>query len=243
MLVYKNIQFPFHPTRPYFFSNFVTTIDGRTIVKDKPEYLPIGSETDFETFLDLRKYADALIHGKHTATLHRTVDTIAQKPFLQKRKKQDKDTILPYFIVTNHPDSTLLPALIKNPMEKPYIVTNTTVKIPKTIDNLAHIVRCGTKKVDLQKFSKYLFSQGYKHVLVEGGPTLMGSFLSENLIDELFITIAPKIFNGTQNEFLTMTEGRLIKPEKVNTWKLISIKAVDNEIYLRYKRDAESSSA
>lgn len=237
MSVYKNLQFPILDNRPYFFSNFVTTIDGRTLIKDNLSYTPIGSKTDFATFLDLRKYADALIHGKHTAALHRTIETIAQKKFLQKRKNQDKPEILPYFILTNHPDSSLLPALIQNSMQKPYLVTHKKAKIIKDIVELVTIVRVGEDAVDLSLFSQYLFSQGYKHILIEGGPTLMGSFLHKDFIDEMFVTIAPKIFNGRRNEYLTMTEGPLINSDTIKKWQIISTKVRDNEVFLRYQRN------
>ncbi len=242
MIVYKNLHFPTKKNKPYFFSNFVTTIDGRAAIKNTDAYLPIGSDTDFETFLDLRKYADVLIHGKHTASSHRTVDTIAQKKFLAKRKKQGKTASLPYFIISNTPDVSLLPALINNSMQKPYIVTNEKVKVSKNIADLATIIRFGENRVDLSKLSAYLYSQGYKHVLVEGGPTLLGSFLSLHLIDEIFITIAPKVFNGKQTDFFTMTEGELLEPHTLLKWNLLSVKAIHNELFLRYKLDPETSS-
>lgn len=237
MIVYKKLQFPTLKKRPYFFSNFVSSIDGRTVIRNKPEYPPIGSATDFETFLDLRKYADALIHGKHTAATHRTIETIAQKPFLQKRKKQGKSEFLPYFILSNHPDLSLIPALIQNPLQKPFIVTHKNAVVAKDILDLAIIVRIGETTVNMEAFSLYLFKNGYKHILVEGGPTLMGSFFLANLIDEMFITIAPKIFNGSQNEFLTMTQGQLLKPKNIKKWNLIETKAVASELFLRYRKE------
>lgn len=237
MVVYKNLQFPFSKKRPYFFSNFVTSIDGRSVIKNKTDYPSLGSQTDFDTFIDLRSYADALIHGKHTAALHRTVDTISEKAFLQKRKKRKKAEILPYFIIANSPDASLLPALINNPMQKPYVITNKKARIPKEIEKLANIIRCGEKTVSLSDVSKYLSKHGYIHVLVEGGPTLLGSFFKEDLIDEIFLTLAPKIINGHSKEFFTMNDGELLNPKQIRNWKLLSFKNVKNELFLRYQRN------
>ena len=75
---------------------------------------------------------------------------------------------------------------------------------------------------------------GYKKVLIEGGPTLIGSFLKEKLLDELFITIAPKIY-GTSDKTLTLVEGILFKPNQIRKLKLISVKKNWNELFLRYK--------
>lgn len=237
MVVYNNLQFPVLSDRPYFFSNFVSSIDGRTVIKNTSDYLPLGSTTDFETFLDLRRYADALIHGKHTAMLHRTLDTRAKKESLEKRKEQGKSEVLPYFIVANHPDESLLPALINNPVaEKPFIVTSKTASIPEEIKNLVATLRFGDSSVDLSEFSSYLFDQHMKHALVEGGPTLLGSFFSENLIDEVFLTIAPKIINGNPDEFFTMNQGTLLNPNTVGNWQLLSVKNIENEVFLRYRK-------
>jgi riboflavin biosynthesis pyrimidine reductase len=237
MVVYKNLQFPTNPNRPYFMSNFVTSIDGRAVIKNTNAYVPIGSNTDFATFLDLRKYADALIHGKHTAALHRTIDTRAQKESLEKRKKQGKSEVLPYYIMTNHPDASLLPALMNNPLsEKPFIVTTKKATVPTDIAHVATVLRFGEKAVDAAQFSNYLFENNRKHVLVEGGPTLLGSFFSENLIDEIFMTIAPKIINGNPNDFFTMNQGALLEPKQLPQWKLISVKQVESELFLRYRK-------
>ena len=45
-------------------------------------------------------------------------------------------------------------------------------------------------------------SKGHKQMLVVGGPHVATSFLKEQLIDELWLTIEPKIF-GTGGNFAT----------------------------------------
>jgi riboflavin biosynthesis pyrimidine reductase len=102
---------------------------------------------------------------------------------------------------------------------------------------LSTILRFGEKDVCLSDFSKYLFDHNMKQVLVEGGPTLLGSFFEKDLIDEMFLTIAPKIINGKTDEFLTMNEGILIPPQNVLSWNLKSIKTKGNELFLRYQRN------
>jgi dihydrofolate reductase len=61
--------------------------------------------------------------------------------------------------------------------------------------------------------------KGHQQMLVVGGPHVSTSFLKEQLIDELWLTIEPKIF-GTGANFATDAELdinlRLIQSEKVN---------------------------
>lgn len=87
---------------------------------------------------------------------------------------------------------------------------------------------------NLKKLTLDLYNRGYKDVLVEGGPTLLGSFLKENLIDEIFLTIAPKIY-GTQNlTTLNLVEGILFPPHDIKKLKLLSVKKIKDELFLRY---------
>ena len=62
-------------------------------------------------------------------------------------------------------------------------------------------------------------SKGHKQILVVGGPHIATSFLKEQLIDEVWLTIEPKIF-GTGGNFVTEVNLdinlHLIHCEKVN---------------------------
>ncbi len=234
-MVYPNLTLPNLPARPYYFSNFVSTIDGKVQVTSDPKaYWPIGSETDYVTLIQLRTYADALIHGKNTALWHRTFDSLAKPEFLEARKELGKGDLL-YVVISGHPDDSLIPFLDNPPKGvKALLATTTTAKISKELEKIVKVVRFGTSSVDLHKLSEFLFKQNIKHALVEGGPHLMGSFCKAEFLDELFVTIAPKIF-GNEKNTLTMVEGFLFPPKKVPSYKLVSMKQVENELYLRYK--------
>ncbi|MEK7076856.1 MAG: dihydrofolate reductase family protein, partial [Patescibacteria group bacterium] len=96
----------------------------------------------------------------------------------------------------------------------------------------------GEEKVDIGQFASLLYARGARHVLVEGGPTLFASFLEARLIDEVFLTLAPKIFGNRGGEALTMAEGFLFPPDEVSKWKLLSVRQEGDELFLRY-RNAE----
>jgi dihydrofolate reductase len=61
--------------------------------------------------------------------------------------------------------------------------------------------------------------QGHQQMLVAGGPHVASSFLKEQLIDELWLTIEPRIF-GTGSNFATEVnldiQLRLLQIEQVN---------------------------
>lgn len=203
-MFYQNLKFPKIKGRPFFYTNFVSTVDGQVAVK-RQGYWPIGSNKDYEVLEELRAYADCLIHG---ANLGRqfgeiTVKNLNNPIFKQTRRVLGKSANLPYYIVTT----------------KPWKLEGANVFILKS-GNLKELVN-------------YLNEKGYKNILVEGGPKLLGSFLKGNLIDELFLTISPKIY-GTNENTKNLVEGQLFPPNQIKHLKLISVKKVKDELFLRY---------
>lgn len=197
-MLYPNLKFPKVKgrlaslrgrSRPFFYTNFVQTLDGKVAVK-LPGYWPIGSREDYEVLTQLRAYADCLIHGKNLAKEFGEITKkgLNKSSFKNMRRGFGKSPELPY-IVASH---------------------------------------------NLRKLVQKLHKKGYKHILVEGGPTLLGSFLKENLLDEIFLTIAPKIY-GTSDKTLTLVEGILFSKNSTKKLKLLSVKPVKDEVFLHYK--------
>jgi riboflavin biosynthesis pyrimidine reductase len=72
---------------------------------------------------------------------------------------------------------------------------------------------------------------GVGSLLCEGGPTLFGELLQEGLVDELFLTLAPKLTGGGASP--TITTGA----ELPRLQSLELLWAVENasSLYLRYR--------
>ena len=68
-------------------------------------------------------------------------------------------------------------------------------------------------------------------LLVEGGPRLNRTLISCGLLDELFLTVAPKLLGATPDEIKAIIEGSIPVPEDLS---LISIHLAGSEIFLRY---------
>ena len=236
-MIYPKLQFPAPHNRPYFYTNFVQTVDGKVqVTADPKSYWPIGSKVDYQTLLELRAHADVLIHGKRTTTWTRTLDSLGGKPFQKRRKELGKTSDLLYAVVSAHPEDTLIPYLDAPPdgVTATLLTTDTAIVSPKLADTVP-TVRTGKEQVDIDAISRYFHLQKYKLVLVEGGPTLLGAFLANDMIDELFITIAPKIIGSLPGQTLSLVENQLFPPAKVKNLKLISAIPYSDELYLRYQ--------
>jgi len=98
------------------------------------------------------------------------------------------------------------------------------------------IIQSGTgKRVDLVKLMPLLYKLGIHSILLEGGGTLNWSFIKNDLIDEIRLTIAPWIIGGKDAVSLVEGEG-FEKMIHAHRFKLLNINDRDNYVVLNYKR-------
>lgn len=71
-------------------------------------------------------------------------------------------------------------------------------------------------------------------LLVEGGSEINAQILELDLVDELFLTVAPKIKLGAETP--TYADGNALPRERVQNYSLIESHVVGDEIFLRYRR-------
>jgi riboflavin biosynthesis pyrimidine reductase len=72
-------------------------------------------------------------------------------------------------------------------------------------------------------------------ILVEAGPQLMGDFLAEHYLNELFLTLAPQIAGRDSSvERPGFVVGKLFAPEHPLWGTLISVRRAGSHLFLRY---------
>jgi len=87
---------------------------------------------------------------------------------------------------------------------------------------------------DLPALLGSLRAEGVRALLCEGGPTLHGSLQEAGLVDELFLTIAPKLIGAGAPGILA---GELAAVESLElAWLLEE----EGELFARYRRAADS---
>jgi 5-amino-6-(5-phosphoribosylamino)uracil reductase len=215
-MIYNKLDFPKPADRPFIYTDFVMTIDGKIWVK-KDGYWPIGSKTDYETFTYLRAHADAIIDGKGTAQAfgNKSIETFTSESFRQTRRNLGKQELVDYIILTKHSDDT-----IENLKNNKYNFAPTVFS------------------KDLNALLLFLNEKRYETVFIDGGPTLLASFIEQNLLDEIFLTISPKIFGNEPKLVSTFVEGKLFDSLSIPHFKILSVKQKGNEVFLRYERSS-----
>ena len=84
--------------------------------------------------------------------------------------------------------------------------------------------------VDLPALLRSLREEGVRALLCEGGPTLHGQLQAVGLVDDLFLTIAPKLAGGGAPRIV---EGEL---QEVAELELAWLLEQDGELFARYSR-------
>jgi riboflavin biosynthesis pyrimidine reductase len=84
---------------------------------------------------------------------------------------------------------------------------------------------------DLPRLMAELHERGVRSVLCEGGPTLNSYLFAAGLIDELFLTMNPKVVGGAAA--LTIVAAReLVEPAELD---LVSVAEAEGELYTRWR--------
>lgn len=76
---------------------------------------------------------------------------------------------------------------------------------------------------------------GGGRILTEGGPNLLGQFLDAGTVDELFLTVAPRLAGRSDaRRRVALVEGTAFEPERSPRGRLVSLKAADDYLFTRY---------
>lgn len=93
----------------------------------------------------------------------------------------------------------------------------------------------GEDKVDIKNLMPILYDMGIHSILLEGGGTLNWSFINDNLIDEIRLTIAPWIVGGEHATSL-VEGGGFEKMSQAPRFKLVNVKYRNDYVILKYLR-------
>jgi riboflavin biosynthesis pyrimidine reductase len=143
-------------------------------------------------------------------------------------------------IVTDTGDVPLEEHLIVEAGQEVLILLSDGVpkRVVERLLTLAPVMRAPadcTGAVDLEAALQTLkVERGVESLVVEGGPGLNHALISLNLIDELFVTMAPELLGGSAEQTLTLLRGPTLPARDRPNLELLSIHLSGDELFLRY---------
>lgn len=212
--------------RPYLGLNMVGSLDGKATLNWRTRGL--SSDIDRRLFHHLRTQADAVMVGAGTAREER-YGRVTKSDEL--REKRANEGLVPDALAVVISGRLNLPAdlpLLNDPDQKVVIATRSEEELPGLTGDVEY-ARLGD---DLPRLVAYLHERhGVRSILCEGGPTLNSHLFASKLVDELFLSVSPKVVGGSAA--LTIVAGReLVEPAEAN---LISVAEAENELFTRWR--------
>ena len=217
------------PDRPYLVLNMVSTLDGRIAIDGRSG--PIGGEADRELFHGLRTQADAVMVGGGTIRTER-YGRIVRKPERRERRVAEGLAADPLAVVVSA--RLRLPTdlpLLQDPDSTVAVLTASADELPPTPARVLYLRGPAGRELELRPLLERLRSEhGVRSILCEGGPGLNESLIREGLVDELFLSLAPKLAGGPP---LTVLTGDPL-PEPLEA-SLVSLLEHDGHLFGRYR--------
>jgi riboflavin-specific deaminase-like protein len=216
-----------HEDRPLVAMNFAATVDGRATIGGVSG--PIGSSADTAMLAGLRTRFDAVLIGAGTMRAER-YGRLAND--LEQRERRERiglprDPLM--VIVSGRLDLPWDAPLFTAGGGRVLVFTASHAEPPETATSLRVVRHEGF--VNLVEALRHLRREcGVRALLCEGGPGLHGELEGGGLVDDLFLTIAPKLAGG---EAPRIVEGEL--PE-VAPLELAWLLEEDGELFARYRR-------
>lgn len=215
-----------HPDRPYVVTNFALTLDGKATISGRAG--PIGTRTDTEMLMELRACADAVMIGAGTMRVERYGRMV---PSPERRERRGRRGL------AHDPVAVIVSASLELPWDAglfaaghgPVVIFTASEREPPQTPTPLHVVR-HPGRVDLWAALAHLRNEhGVRALLCEGGPHLHGEMIEAGLVDELFVTQAPKLAGGVGPGLI---EG---VAERVRELELAWLLEEDGELYARYR--------
>lgn len=199
--------------RPWVTMVMIASLDGGIQIDGVSGGL--GNDADHQRFVAARRMADAIVVGSRTAMV-----------------ENYRPATVPIAVVSGRLRLDPAARLFSDPTNRPIIYT--TNQAARTngsaLHGIAEIVALGDSIRPTQVLAD-LADRGSKHVALEGGATLNGSFLEDDAVDEVLLSVAPLALGGTSGR---LAHGAEIAPR---SFALDRVLIDGDHLFVRYLRD------
>ncbi len=212
------------PDRPYIFTNTVTTLDGKLILGDiGGTAAGLGSPMDRLLMHRIEALADAVVIGSST---------------LRADKHMNYPPHLYRAVVTTSGDLPTDHDFFRKCADGRALVFAPSHLPPDkklALERVATVHLVGETRVEIPEVVRILHTHyEVRYLLVEGGGSLNFYFFDAGIVDEIFLTLAPRVKGGAH--LPTMVDGAGLPREQVPRYELISAYLHESELFLRYRR-------
>ena len=175
-------------SRPHITLSGAITLDGKLATRTGDSKL--STKRDKIRVYKLRSKVDAIIIGKNTAKI--------DDPLLSIHNIKGKNPIR--IILDSNGTLDTNSRIIRTCSKIPTIIAVSKKAKPINLEKLKKfpitVLVCGNDKINIKNLLKILKQKKIKNVLLEGGGITNWTFVKENLVDDIIITVTPYLVGG-----------------------------------------------
>ncbi|MBW1598884.1 pyrimidine reductase family protein [Streptomyces sp. JJ38] len=178
--------------------NMVASLDGAAHHEGRSQ--PLSSDTDMRIFGVLRGLADAIVVGAETVRKEGYRPARARKAFAERRKAAGQTPAPAVVVLSAGLDLDFQAPLFSAPRTPTLIVTGAGAPVHR-VEAAQHagvrVLFAGEGVgADPARVPGVLAEEGHTRLLTEGGPWVLGEFAAAGVLDELCLTVAPRVTAG-----------------------------------------------
>jgi 2,5-diamino-6-(ribosylamino)-4(3H)-pyrimidinone 5'-phosphate reductase len=205
--------------RPRVTVNCAMTADGKIAGRSRRQ-LRISSPPDLDRVRSLRTSSDAILVGVGTV--------LADDPHLTiKGLPRERN---PLRVVLDSTGRTPDHARVLDDRARTLMVT--AEGCTRTWTG-AEVLRTGMKKVDLEGVLDYLYHQGVRELMVEGGGETIFSFFQQGLVDRYTVFVGSLVVGGRSSP--TPVDGEGLAEEEATRLRLVDCERLGDGVLLSYE--------
>ncbi|MDR3404413.1 MAG: dihydrofolate reductase family protein [Chthoniobacter sp.] len=221
-------------SRPFVTANFAMTWDGRISTRNGTP-ANFSSPRDKRRLVEIRAECDAILASAKTIAADNMTMGLPD-PALRIARTQRRQSPYPLRVLLTN-SGRISPALrLFEKTFSPIVIFSTTRMTAPTRHALApkaDLWLHDAPAVDLTAMLTTLRTEyAVKRLVCEGGSQVFRALLTAGLIDELHLTLSPRIFGGRAAPTLTSIAGEYL-PQSTNL-RLRSMEVIEGECFLRY---------
>jgi 2,5-diamino-6-(ribosylamino)-4(3H)-pyrimidinone 5'-phosphate reductase len=220
--------------RPFVYVNMAMTADGK-ITSAGREYPRFTSRIDRRMMDRLRAEADAIIVGAGTMRADNPKLHVRDEEMQRYRRSLGKPDGLLRVLVTASATIDTQNRFF-DPEDGGECIVATVAGVGETrladLRRRAEVWTLGTDRVDLGGLLERLADRGVERALLEGGGELNWWFFRDDLVDELYVTLAPTLLGGRDAPTLLEGEGFPMKAQR--RLRLVDLRREGDELFCRY---------
>ncbi len=230
--VYIGARRPPPPGRPWVMLDMIASADGAAAVEGRARGL--GSPADRAVFFALRAMADVVMVAAGTVRAEGYGPPRLSEEAQAARIARGQPPLPRMAVVSGSLELDWGSPLFTDSPERPYVITaaDAAGEGRRRAEAAAEVIATGSKgTADLADALARLGRDGARLVLSEGGPSLNGALLRDDLVDELDLTVAPSLVGG---DAIRIVRGGA-PPQPVRL-PLAHALEEDGYLFLRYAR-------